>query len=360
MHIPFCKARCGYCAFSSCVDFSLCERYFNALFAEIDSVEANVRITTMFWGGGTPSSVPVEYLRKLMEKLRDKFDLSHLEEFTVECNPESTTKQLMAELVSFGVNRISFGLQSVNDATLRAIGRLHNFPQFKKALEIARECGIVNVNADLIMGLPESDNDFLNTVSVVSELDLQHVSLYALEIHEENVAFRRLCEKFPHNDDELADLYDAAREILQDTGFERYEISNFAKRGYMCKHNLRYWTENRYFGFGAAASGFVGNVRYGNLFDIREYIARSGARDYSDTIETQEEICEYVMLGLRLQHGFSLQDFQSRYGCNFFEKFPAAHKLLGRGFLRENNGRISIADDKFYVTNSILTELLPD
>lgn len=362
VHIPFCKARCGYCAFSSCTDLSLCDRYFQTLVSEIENarVPENVRIKTMFWGGGTPSCVPTGHLRKLFEALRAKFDLSELTEFTVECNPESTTMELTAELVSFGVNRISFGLQSVNDATLRAIGRLHNYEQFERALEIARSCGIENVNADLILGLPETEENFLRSVRVVSQLDLQHVSLYALELHEENAAFKRLCEKCAHTEDTLANMYDVAREILQGVGFGRYEISNFAKRGFECKHNLQYWTEGRYFGFGAAASGFVGNVRYGNTFDVRKYVDNSGDREYEDVIEKQEEKREYVMLGLRLQNGFDLQDFAARYNADFFTEFPAARSLMQRGFLCESGGRIVVPDDKFYVLNSILVELLPD
>lgn len=407
VHIPFCKARCGYCAFSSGTDFSSEDVYFDVLCREIfraasacesrnvEASSAKIPVKTIFWGGGTPSSVSLKNLQKLYSALQSAFDLSALAEFSVECNPESTTQALTQFLKSIGANRLSFGLQSANDQTLAKIGRLHTYDGFLHALDIALKSGFSNINADLIVGLPESREDFFRTTELVCALPLEHLSLYALEIHPQNTAFKALCDAYGYTDDDLADMYDFAVCRFEQAGFERYEISNFAKRGKECLHNLNYWREGRYFGFGASASGFVQNVRYGNAFDVKKYIAQGSAlfqdsnaeggvdncvdaeacrtaknrcvvsdycgvaTEYCETISADEEMSEFVMLGLRLREGISANDFSRRFGADFFEKFPAAKSLVQRGFLLVDNGIVRVPENKLYVLNSVLTELLP-
>jgi oxygen-independent coproporphyrinogen-3 oxidase len=254
---------------------------------------------------------------------------------------------------------LSFGLQSANNETLKKIGRLHNYEEFLRALNLAKEAGFENINADLILGLPERVEEFENTIKKVVNLPLQHISLYALETH--GGAFEQLCSSYGYTEDNLADMYDFARSQFADAGFLRYEVSNFAKVGYECKHNCVYWKENRYFGFGAAASGFVADVRYGNVYDIKKYIQGNGqAKEYCDTISANEEAYEYVMLGLRLQNGIDLSDFEQRFNVKFADKFPNVSKLIDGGFLKTVDNRLFVADNEFYVLNSILVELLPD
>ncbi len=361
VHIPFCKARCGYCAFSSCTDFGLQQKYFEVLSGEIDKAQPNCVVKTMFWGGGTPSAVNIKYLRTLFDKLNGKFDLSQMEEFSVECNPESTTADLLDFFRQIGVTRISFGLQSANNETLKKIGRLHTYEKFLSALDMARQHGFFNINADLILGLPESKSMFFNTINTVVQLPLTHLSLYALEVHAENTQFKVLCDSYNYTDDDLADMYDFAVNKFAAAGFARYEISNFAKKGFCCKHNCAYWKEQRYFGFGAAASGFVKDKRYTNVYGIKEYIECNGtARQYEEQISASDEMCEFVMLGLRLTEGIDLVEFTQRFSTNFHQSFPACQKLIENGFLQEENGRIFVPTDKFYVLNSILVELLPN
>ena len=361
VHIPFCKARCGYCAFSSCTDFNLVPQYFEKLFEEIEYYgDKSVEISTVYVGGGTPSSVDKNLLNDLFDKLRANFNLSNVTEVTVECNPESVTEGLLRCLKANGVNRLSFGLQSVNDATLKRIGRLHNYAQFEKALKLARQLGFDNVNADLIVGLPESASEFAHSVEVVCGLDLQHVSVYALELHE-GTALYKLCKaKYPFSDDELTDMYDAACEKLAKCGFNRYEISNFAQAGRESRHNLNYWKEGRYFAFGASASGFVGDVRYTNPYEIKRYLSTPVKllHDDCEMLSCAEQANEFVMLGLRLISGVSLAEFRDRYGTDFFSFFPSANKLAEQGLLRIENGRVLVPSDKLYVVNSILVELL--
>ena len=361
IHIPFCKARCGYCAFSSCVDFSLVDKYFAKLFEEIAHYgDKSVEISTVYIGGGTPSSVDKNLLNDLFDQLRAHFDLSQVMEMTVECNPESTTEELLRCLKANGVNRLSFGLQSVNDATLKRIGRLHDYKQFIKAVNLARQLGFENINADLIVGLPETREEFCHSVETVCALNLQHISIYALELHE-GTALYNLCKAtYPFDDDELTDMYDFACSTLAKCGLDRYEISNFAKVGYESKHNLNYWREGRYFAFGASASGFVGDVRYTNPYDIKKYLLTPTKILHNDceNISGEEQANEFVMLGLRLIAGVSMVEFEQRYGIDFFEFFPCAAKLVERGLLRVDNGRVVVPSDKLYVVNSILVELL--
>lgn len=359
VHIPFCKSRCYYCAFSSCVDFSRQSAYFDKLCNEVAQADVSdvKQISTMFWGGGTPSSVETPFLQKLYNALSVKFPLKNLQEFTVECNPESVTDEKLQFFKEIGVNRISFGLQSVNDDTLKKIGRLHTYGQFLSALDRTQRAGFSNISADLILGLPESRESFLHTVQTVAQLPLQHVSLYALEIHDENSDFAKLCQSYGHTEDDLADMYDAGRAILREKGFERYEVSNFAKKSFRCKHNLVYWRENRYFGFGASAAGFVKNTRYVNNFSVADYTHNIDTVSCAENISVEEEMREFAMLGLRLQEGISLDEFSARYGKNFFEVFPVGYKLIGKGFLQSEKGRVFVPDDKFYVLNGILVEL---
>ena len=361
IHIPFCKARCSYCAFSSFTNYSLVERYFAKLFEEMEYFSnKEVPIYTVYIGGGTPSSVDVNLLNELFAKLRLYYDLSQVKEISVECNPESVTEDLLRCLTTNGVNRLSFGLQSVNDTTLKRIGRLHSYEQFEQALALAQQQGFTNINADLILGLPEKADDFYHSVEVVARLPLHHVSIYALELHEGTKLYDLCKSQYPFSDDELADRYDKAVEILSANGFERYEISNFAKAGFECLHNLNYWQEGRYVAFGASASGFVGDVRYTNPYDIKDYLAcdTMALRLDGQRISLNDQANEFVMLGLRLSRGVSLDEFRAKYGKDFFEYFANATNLVDLGFLSVEDGSVRVPSDKLYVVNFILCELL--
>lgn len=361
VHIPFCKSRCGYCAFSSCTDYSLAEPYFEKLFAEMDLYsDRNAKISTVYIGGGTPSSVEGKWLDLLFERLRADFDLSNVTEITVECNPESVTERLLKLLRRNGVNRLSMGLQSVNDGTLKRIDRAHRYDDFLRALNLAHSNGFDNINADLILGLPESVEDFENSVKTVVTLPLTHVSVYALELHEKSPVYRLCKTEYNYDDDTLADMYDYAYNVLSANGFSRYETSNFCKAGFECRHNLNYWTEGRYFAFGASASGFVENVRFTNVYGIRDYIYCDlrALRQSSEVLSIGAQANEFIMLGLRLDNGVSLAEFRVRYGEDFWQFFANARKLKKQGFLQEKGGRVVIPPNKSYVANAILSELL--
>ena len=358
IHIPFCRARCSYCAFSSCTDLSLQEAYFAKLFDEISAYELpEKRIGTVFLGGGTPSAVDGKYIVRLFDLLRSRFDLADDCEITTEANPESATYDKLALFRDVGVNRISFGLQSLNNATLAKIGRLHTSEQFLQVLDNALAVGFTNINADLMLGLPESHADFLHTVDTAVRLPLSHLSLYALELYPDAPLYA-IRNQIPSDQDYLADLYDQAVARFAEAGFMRYETSNFARDGKRCKHNLNYWHEGRYYGFGASASGFVGDVRYDNVRDIRDYIAADNVRVNAETESLDTQANEYAMLALRLADGVDLAEFRTRYGQDFFTYFDSANRLLQQGCLQVVGGSVVIPDDKYYVANAILSELV--
>ncbi len=362
VHIPFCRARCGYCAFCSSTDFALCGGYFSALAAEAEQRRSKEKICSVFLGGGTPSAVSEKYIDSLFDKLSDCFDLSECREITAECNPESADEDKLACFAANGVNRLSIGLQSANDKTLAAIGRIHRYDDFLRAVCAAEKKGFDNIGADLIIGLPETCEEFLHTVSGVTKLPLSHLSLYALELYD-GTPLKDIMPK--ENDDarsdRMADWYDQAAEILSDNGFLRYEISNFARNGRVCAHNIHYWEEGRYYGLGASAHGFAGNIRYSNTDDIRGYInsAQEGMFERTEEfISSEDEMREYVMLGLRLEQGIDVGDFSCRFSKKFDDCFPSAEKLTADGFLERHGCRVRVPKDKFYVLNSILAELL--
>jgi len=359
VHIPFCKARCGYCAFSSCCDYSLTEKYFEKLWEEIRRCSRkDVKISTVYFGGGTPSSVAEKYISGTFCELRKYYDLSETQEITVECNPESASYAMLSCLKDNGVNRLSFGLQSVNDETLKRIGRIHCYGDFLRAVENARKLGFNNISADLIIGLPESVADFYKSVDAVVNLPLQHLSAYALELHD-NSPISAVCKQYAYSDDDLADAYDYAAEAFEKSGFHRYEISNFAVNGKECIHNLNYWTECRYFAFGASACGFIENTRYSNPFCLDKYLDADfcSMRD-NDELTPNEQANEFVMLGLRLDKGVSLSEFKRKYGFDFFAFFPNADRLIQQGYLRVEGDSAFVPREKSYVINSVLCELL--
>lgn len=357
VHIPFCKARCGYCAFCSCTDLQLIPAYFRALYAEVEDAPVEEQISSVYVGGGTPSVVGGQYLAELFARLKAKYVFSPDCEITVECNPESVTAELARTLVECGVNRVSLGLQSVNDVTLSKIGRLHTYADFLRAIDVFRAAGISNLNADLILGLPESSDDFLRSVKTVAELPVTHVSVYALELYK-GLPLYDLRDEICTDQDVLADLYDDAMAILSEHGFDRYETSNFAKQGKRCRHNLNYWQEGRYHGFGASASGFVRDVRYTNVADVTAYLRNPLQKQAMEVESLAEQAKEFVMLGLRLDDGISLAEFFGRFECDFFERYGSAQQLLNQGFLCRQGDRLFIPKDKFYIANSILAELL--
>lgn len=357
VHIPFCKSKCGYCAFISVTDFSLQKPYVAALVDEIyNSAERGASADSVYIGGGTPSCLYGGALKEIFTALRDCFDINGNAEITVECNPESATEAFAQECRECGVNRISMGLQSSCDDVLRAVGRIHSFDEYVFAVKLLKRY-FDNVSSDIILGLPrQTSDDVSRSVDVISEY-CDHISVYALSVEQGTP----LCNSgYLPDDDRVADLYDYACARLRVNGFERYEVSNFARNGKQSRHNNKYWNCLPYIGFGVAAHGYDGEyLRYKHADDVRRYIASPHAEYYELT--DKDRFNEYVMLRLRTENGLSLDEFAARFGYSFKDmRGEDLSKLIADGYVLDENGLVRIAPRYMFVMNGIIEKLMLD
>ena len=268
IHIPFCKQKCKYCSFISYPDISKKEQYLSALNREISNKYKSEILSTLYFGGGTPSLLTVEEFAGIIKK----FAINSKTEITVEVNPETVTYDYLLNLKKSGVNRLSIGCQTFNDEILEYIGRKHSSNDVKKVVSYVKEIGYKNISIDLIYGLPyQILGDFEKDLYTAVNLGIQHVSLYGLKI-DEGCYFYNHCPKNLPDEDMQAQMYLKAIEILVQNGFNQYEVSNFAKEKFVSNHNLNYWDNNSYYGFGVAAHGYINGVRYSNPIALSDYI----------------------------------------------------------------------------------------
>lgn len=357
IHIPFCKAKCKYCAFVSTPDFSLQKTYVDTLIKEInDSPFKGGYVDTVYIGGGTPSCLFRGGLADIMNAVRNNFRVTDDAEITVECNPESVSADFIAECKDCGVNRISMGLQSSCDGVLRAIGRVHTYADYVKAVELLSH-SFDNISSDIILGLPkQASADVIDSITTVAR-HCSHVSVYALTVEEGTPLYN---SGYAPSDDYIADLYDLAYGKLSELGFCRYEVSNFALNGRESKHNKKYWECLPYIGFGVASHGYDGaRTRFMHGDNIAEYIASPNAESYDLT--DKDLYNEYVMLRLRTENGIIIDDFRRRFGYDFCQRNAEVLDSLKR----ENSivcfdGSVRIPPSKMFVMNSIIEQLLLD
>lgn len=357
IHIPFCKAKCKYCAFVSTPDFSLQKIYVDTLIKEIkDSHCKGGCVDTVYIGGGTPSCLYRGGLADIMSAVRNNFRVMDDAEITVECNPESVSEDFIAECKDVGVNRISMGLQSSCDNVLRAIGRVHTYADYLKAVELLAH-SFDNISSDIILGLPEQTSaDVVNSITTVARC-CSHLSVYALTVEEGTPLYNA---GYAPSDDDIADLYDLAYGKLLELGFNRYEVSNFAMRGRESKHNNKYWECMPYIGFGVAAHGYDGErMRYMHGEDIKEYIASPTAVSYALT--DKDLYNEYVMLRLRTEKGIVTDDFYKRFGYDFCRRnAEVLDRLKSEKLIVCADGAVRISPDKMFVMNSVIEQLMLD
>lgn len=357
VHIPFCRAKCKYCAFVSTPDFSLEKSYINALIGEItESDLRGAHADTVYIGGGTPSCMSRGALTRIMNAVRSSFLIDENAEITVECNPESASDEFFCECRDNGVNRISMGLQSASDEVLCKIGRVHTYSQYVDASKrAARYCD--NISSDIILGLPkQSFEDIERAVDTVSER-CSHVSVYALTIEEGTPLYN---SGYMPDDDIVADMYDRAYTLLKARGFTRYEVSNFAKDGRQSRHNNKYWECLPYIGFGVAAHGYDGEyTRSYHGDDICEYIRN--VKPLCTTLTDKDRYNEYIMLRLRTEKGIDLADFRNRFGYSFEQiNEKTISELVGNGYLCSTDNHIRIAPRYMFVMNDIIERLMLD
>ncbi|NLI52750.1 MAG: radical SAM family heme chaperone HemW [Clostridiales bacterium] len=357
LHIPYCIKKCAYCDFTSFACGGVPEAYADALISEIGLVsragEYPAEFDTVFFGGGTPSLLSGDQMRRMLGALNESFPIRADAERSMEVNPGTSSRENLFAYREAGINRLSIGLQSSHDALLNVIGRIHSYAQFCETLSLAREAGFANINVDVMHGLPgQTQRQYLDTLRAVCDLGVQHVSAYALTLEEHTLLWEQVeCGDLTLPDeDETADMQDAGFDYLESRGYRRYEISNFAREGYECRHNLNYWENGEYLGLGVAAHSALrlkNWTRMANTGAPDEYIRllSRGKRPVSETIRLYpaDEMFECVMLGLRLVRGVDRAAFQKRFGVDMADAFPdAMEQLRRRGWTRESEGAIAL------------------
>lgn len=404
IHIPFCVRKCNYCDFLSfpCGDLedALCsdgykqiERYVDALVGELEGYSgcASSAVSSIFIGGGTPSLLPEALMERVLKAVL-KFPVVENCEFTIECNPGTLTKKKLLLYKKYGVNRISLGLQSTDNEELKCLGRIHSFEDFLLSYRLVKETGFSGVNVDLMSGIPgQSAEKFAGELSEVVKLGPEHISAYSLIIeegtpfyelygeHEEchaadtgskkdagdksanslssgtNSTFKPL----PDEDEERL-AYHLTQSILASAGYEHYEISNYAKPGFRCVHNLGYWTGVPYLGCGLGAASLIDHVRYKNSDDMEEYIADPvKSRKIEEKLDKESMISEYIILHLRLMDGFLLDEFQELFGISFLDAYRnKVDRFTALKLMSVENGRVFLTDAGIDVSNAVMSEFI--
>ncbi len=368
IHIPFCKKKCYYCDFPSfCGKDHLTKNYIEALSEEIISRASKFNISTIFIGGGTPTFLNYEEiltLGKTIEKLNIVQDC----EFTVECNPGTLTKEKLKALKQIGVNRLSIGLQSTHNNHLKAIGRIHTYEEFKSNYYLARELGFNNISIDLIFALPdETLEEWRQDILEVIKMEPEHISCYSLII-EEGTPFHKLYNMGKLNlpDEEVErEMYRSTLELLTKAGYDQYEISNFSKKNKESKHNLVYWTLKDYIGCGTGAHSYIQGMRYRNVETIEEYInlmnSRGNAMVESHKNSIEDDIEEFIFMGMRKIKGIDEKEFKNRFGRGIDELYRnVIIKYESEKLLERKNGRIFFTERGVELSNRVLTDFILD
>ncbi len=325
IHIPFCKSKCYYCDFNS---FSNKENsindYIECLKKEIINKSSfEYLIKTIYIGGGTPSYIDCKYIEEILGILRNHYNISEDVEITIEVNPGTANKDKLEKYYEIGINRLSIGLQTSNNQILKSIGRIHSFEQFKQTIDLAKQAGFSSINSDIIIGLPsQTIYDVEDTINSLIDMGLQHISVYSLIIEEGTVLENKIKNKELKLPDEEIEryMYWFAKRKLEKNGFKHYEISNFAKPGFVSKHNLDCWNQKEYIGFGVSASSYENKTRFSNIGNLDEYIKNINTNSFEknyiieekQTLEAEQN--EFMILGLRKISGIRINDFRKKFG----------------------------------------------
>ncbi|EPB8147042.1 radical SAM family heme chaperone HemW [Clostridium perfringens] len=369
IHIPFCAQKCLYCDFPSFARKDhLRKAYIEALNKEIISLREkhnNLEINTIFIGGGTPSVLEADELECLLKEVA-KLNMSKDIEYSMECNPGNLTEEKLEVMKKYGVNRISMGLQAKQDNLLKGLGRIHNYKTFKENFLLAKKVGFNNINVDLMFGLPNQRlNEWEETLREIISLEPAHISAYSLII-EEGTAFYNLYEndklKLPTEEEERK-MYHLAKKILEENGFNQYEISNYAKEGKECRHNLAYWNMDNWIGVGSAAASYINGKRIKNISSVEGYI-----NSINEKREAVEEIInnskndnmeEFMFMGLRKINGIDENEFKNRFSMNINDVYgEILNKYIDEGLLIRESGRIFLSEKAIEISNIIMADFL--
>ena len=364
LHIPFCRSKCVYCDFCSFPrpDEALMSAYVDELIRRMERAPARDReVDTVYFGGGTPSLLPPHLVRKLTEAIHANFRILPDAEITVECNP--TGEIDWTPWVAGGINRVSMGVQSMQDVELHRLGRRHRAADVSRTVADVRRAGIRNVNLDVMLGIPEQTAASLeDTLEKMLALEPTHLSAYCLTVEDGTPLDRLLAEgriAIPDEEQTLA-LYEQVCRTLASHGWEHYEISNFARDGFRSRHNTHTWQYREYLGLGVAAHSFLDGERFGNSRDMDAFLRGEDIVIERNRPTGDEMISEYVMLALRLSDGLCEQDFLLRFGKSINHALDAPlDPFIQQGLMTHKNGRIALTEQGFSVSNAILSDILP-
>lgn len=373
IHIPFCIRKCAYCDFlSGPSDDATIQSYVEALKKEIYSQSELAKdyvVTSIFFGGGTPSVLSGTQMRVLMKTIRKIFQLSEHAEISMEANPGTVTKRKLSAYRNAGINRISFGLQSTNDKELKVLGRIHTYKEFLKSFALARECGFDNINVDLISAIPNQTVDSWETsVRNILALNPEHISAYSLIVEEGTPFYEKYGEGGPEEDllpseEDERHMYQRTEELLEEAGYHRYEISNYAKEGRECQHNLGYWERKEYLGLGLGSSSLIRNARFKNCDDLKLYLEHSDdilqIREIDGALTSEEQMEEFVFLGMRKMEGISLKKFHETFGKTLEECYGIGiEKMKSKELVEIKNQMLRLTKKGIDVSNYVFAEIL--
>lgn len=364
IHIPFCLQKCGYCDFCSfvgksreyvsCYADELCRRI-----AASGQIADGYTVDTVYFGGGTPSLMAANDIGRILGAVKESFDVMDGAEITIECNPATADRKYFEDIRDFGINRLSMGMQSALDAELKLLGRAHNREDFLRCFADARAAGFDNVSVDLMYGIPNQTMESLReSVELLTSLSPEHISAYGLMIEDGTPFARKIDELSVADDDGQAEMYLYLCGALRAAGYDRYEISNFARAGKKSRHNTRYWLGSEYIGFGVAAHSYFGGERYGNSRDIDAFMDGRDICCERETVGGEDIQREYVMLRMRLGEGISVSDYKERFGRDFFADFPQIQGWISQGFIDHCDERVSFTDKGALVSNVLLSDML--
>jgi len=369
IHFPFCRRRCSYCSFVSYqgreADIPV---YVKALNKELAVRAAGQRVRSIYFGGGTPSLLSPEQVREILSTVYSLFAVEAGAEVTLEANPGTIDRRYLTAVKAIGINRLSLGMQSLDDNELALLGRIHTASEARAAVRLARDAGFTNLSFDLIYGLPnQALAGWRKTLDDVIDLNPEHISLYPLTL-EDRVPLRLAIERgeIPQIDPDLtADQYELAQDMLQEHGYNHYEISNWAKEGYECRHNLVYWHNLPYLGAGVAAHSYIDGHRLANTADLDSYLnAFSGnllpARELDEEIGPELKLSETVILGLRLSEGIGLDDIKRRFGVDLLRHYERQiNETAASGLLEYSGQRIRLTRRGKLLGNEVFWRFLP-
>ena len=368
IHIPFCIKKCEYCDFISyCNKKEYVPQYINALKKEIkNNINKEYKITTIYIGGGTPSSIEENYIADIIETIKLNMNEENLKDFenievTIEVNPGTVNKEKLQVYKKIGINRLSIGLQETHNELLKSIGRIHTYEEFIKTYKLARKIGFNNINVDLMIALPnQTIQDIKENLENITKLNPEHISVYSLILEEGTPFYNKYNEnKIKLPDEELErNMYWYVKNTLENNGYMHYEISNFSKKGFESKHNMNCWNQEEYLGFGVAAHSYNNRIRYSNTNSIEEYIKGSNKIIHEEqTLEDMQK--EYMLLGLRKIEGINIQKFKNKFAQNpIFIFKEQLNKLVDEELIIVDGNEIKLTNKGLDLANIVWEEFV--